>query len=203
MRLVPHARSAVPVTRAPAAIRSIGLVVALTAVVCFSGCSNKYMYYQTRYTPTSSEQSFSPSARLFWTENDEVYELPSNPPAVASVEGIDDHRSRIDCKTPGPAFKPEKIAAYGPGQAPGRGEIPASDLAHLDDRRELPPAPRRPPTEVAALGNEHLYGPNEPRPVTDIGGSDEGPYVKRNTEGTLKAHAIVGIGADNGWCPPK
>lgn len=179
-------------------------VAALALVASLSGCGGDYLYYQTRYIPTSSEQSFSPSAQWFWTENKEVYELPSNPPALASVEGQNDHRQRVDCKPPGPVFKPEALAKYGKGQGNGRGEVDGTEMASMGQPSGIPPAPKaRDPRALGGWGNDHQYGPDEVRPVRVVGLSDKLPQVPLYTDGTIKPKPMATTGSDEGWCPPK
>lgn len=187
-------------------VPSVGLpLLGLTvlALACLSGCGGDYLYYQTRYIPTSSEQSFSPSARWFRTEDREVYELPANPPALASVEGQDDHRARVDCKPPGPTFKPQPLASYGPEQRRGRGEVDSPDMAQMAGPSGIPPAPkRREPGPQGGWQNERLYGPNESRRLTDVAQMDAGPHVPRNTDTSISSDKMATTGPDDSWCPP-
>ena len=188
--------------RLAAHVRSAGLLAAFLALPLLSGCADS-LYYQTRYVPNSSEGAFSLGDRLFWTEESEVYELPANPPALAS-NADDEHRQRIDCKRPGQAFKANQIGGGGLTEIRGQSSITNPRLAALSDDPGLPRAPGPgKPVPIGGWHEEMPIGAREPAGLIPIGAFEDRP---RSTPGSgigrIPAKPIATIGDETGYCPP-
>ena len=188
--------------RLAAHVPSAGLLVAFLALPLLSSCANS-VYYQTRYVPTSSEGAFSLGDRLFWTEESEVYELPANPPALASNDD-DEHRSRVDCKPPGQPFKANQIGSGGLSEIRGKSSVSSYQLAVLSEDPGLPRAPGPgKPTPISGWHDEMLTGAREPAGLIPIAAYDDRP---RSTPGSginnIPANKMATIGDETGYCPP-
>ena len=175
----------------------------LVPLLGLSGCADS-VYYQTRYAPTSGEQAFGVGERWFWSEDDEVYELPANPPALAAGEEGDEHRSRVDCRKPGQAFRANVVARGDGTEIHGHGEASRLTVARMDDSLPLAkgPGPETPYT-VAGWHDEARYGTRERTGVAPVAAYDDRP---RSTPGSgldrSSVNTLVVSGDDSGWCPP-
>ena len=179
------------------------LLAMLAPVLLLAGGCADSVYHQTRYVPSAGEDAYSFSERLFWTEDAEVYETPANPPALASGED-DGHRSRIDCRKPGQAFKSGPVAAGGGTEINGHGLAEGPTLARMEDEplhgRGLPPdAPQR----VADWHDAGTTGARERPGLIPVANYDGRPRSqpasgidRRQTE------PMASTRDDADWCPP-
>jgi hypothetical protein len=188
--------------RLAAHVQSAGILVAFLALPLLSGCADS-LYYQTRYVPSSSEGAFSAGDRMFWTEESEVYELPANPPALASNED-DEHRQRVDCKPPGQQFKSNQVGSGGLTEIRGRSVVTNPQLAVMSNDLGLPRAPGPgKPTQMAGWHDEMPIGAREPAGILKVAGYEDRP---KSTPGsgidTIEPNKMVTIGDETGYCPP-
>lgn len=188
--------------RLAAHVPSSGLLTAFLALPLLSGCADS-LYYQTRYVPNSSEGAFSLGDRMFWTEDSEVYELPANPPALAT-NADDEHRQRIDCKPPGQLFKANQVASGGLTEIRGKSTVSNPQLAVLSDDPGLPRAPGPgKPTSMGGWHDEMPIGAREPAGLTPVAAYEDRP---RSTPGSgidkIPVNKMATIGDETGYCPP-
>ncbi len=181
------------------------LVTAAVASLGLGGCADN-AYYQTRYTPTSSDESYSVTERMFWTEDREVYGLPANPPALATGEtdGSDDHRKRLECQQPGQRFKSLQVATGNGSEIHGTSLVDSPTLvAQGDEQSGRGPGPdRRLP--IAGEYDAPVNGALDHREVIPVAVKNERSASVRG-EGIDRrpAEVLVGTRDDEGWCPPK
>jgi hypothetical protein len=81
------------------------LALLIPALALLGGCSES-LYYETRYIPTDIESTYTVSARIGWSGDHEVYELPAAPPDIEN-----DQAARVRCAYPYQKFKPYPIVA--------------------------------------------------------------------------------------------
>jgi hypothetical protein len=166
----------------------------LAPTLLLAGCGD--MYYQTRYIPVSAESVYSPSEQLTWTGDKQVYELPANPPALDEL-----HRTRIDCKPPGQAFKP--IAVVGIKDSERHREVGQPALVggiNSDPEPGLPfgPGKRLP---VAAWMDADPQGARDRIGLIPVAGSDTGPFPFRGSGRVDPAMPIAAYRSDQvDWC---
>jgi hypothetical protein len=179
------------------------LLAPAAALFLLAGCADS-IYYQTRYAPTSSSGSFSIGERMFRTEDKEVYELPANPPALAT-EQEDGHRSRIDCRRPGQAFKPNPIAGIEGDEIRGNPDGSVTPIARMSNDLELAKSPGPgAPQPLAGWQDEGRYGARERRDPPKVGGMEDRPAsVSGSGTKVIAPNKIAAIDNDTGWCPPK
>lgn len=180
----------------------LALVPVALAVLALSGCANS-VYYQTRYAPTSSEQSFGFGERLFWSEDKEVYELPANPPAIAT-DDEDLHRSRVECREPGQQFKPGQVATGGGTEVHGTSLVDGPTVGTMgDDTTPRSPRPER-PQPISGWHDEPRYGTRETRDPVKVVGPNLTPIsaAPGSRIDKIAPNPISTIGDDTGWCPP-
>ena len=179
------------------------LFFALMTSFVLGGCANN-AYYQTRYMPTSSEETYSASQRLFWREDSQVYDLPSNPPALASEAGADDdHRVRADCAMPGPEWKTDRLAAGNGAAIQGRSQVDGVPLVSIHEERVgVPLSPER----LAPTGgwhDERILGARDTRVHEPISGYDQRPIPVPGEGINRQSYGLVaGMRDDQNWCPP-
>lgn len=166
------------------------------------GCADS-IYHQTRYVPSAGADAYSFGERLFWTEDDEVYETPSNPPALASSED-DAHRSRIDCRKPGQAFKSNRIASGDGSEISGNGLAEGPTLARMEDEplhgRGLPPDAPQP---VATWHDAGTLGARERPGLVPVANYDARPRSQPASGiDRRQAETLAATRDDADWCPP-
>ena len=183
-------------------VPSAGLLATMLALPLLSGCANS-LYYQTRYVPNSGAGAFSMADRMFWTEESEVYELPANPPALAT-DADDAHRQRVDCQRPGQAFKANLIGSGGLTEIRGSSYVSNPRLAVLDDDPDLPRAPSPgKPTLMGGWHDEMPAGAREPVGLIPVAAYDDRPRsIPGSGTDTIPPKNMATIGDDSGWCPP-
>ena len=167
------------------------------------GCADN-VYYQTRYAPTSGEDTYSFSERLFQSEDREVYETPANPPALASGED-DDHRSRVDCRKPGQDFKAGRVAAGGGTEIHGHGQSDGPPVARMEDEPLLGrgPGPDTPP-KMADWHDAGTPGARERPGLVPVANYDTRPTSQvASGIGMRQAELLAGTREDATWCPPQ
>lgn len=184
-------------------------VAALTAAVAaatlaLSGCADS-VYYQTRYAPTSSEEAYSASERMFWHEDTEVYALPANPPALVTgtTDGDDDHRARRDCKPPGQQFKPFQVATGNGEDSHHHSVIPTLQVATMGE--DPAHGPRTgPASSLVGWHDETVPGAHDYREQPRVAGYEDRPKSVRG-EGIDRRtpDPVAGVLDDEGWCPPR
>ena len=127
--------------------------VLLPALLLLAGCGDSTMYYQTRYIP-SSDESFTAVGRLGYGADSEVYELPSQAPAIDG-----EHRKRVDCVVPGPRFKSQAKVEYAQEEVHGHGPSEGATIAD-EDARMHPTGPDRRLKDlpVAKIENQPFEG---------------------------------------------
>jgi hypothetical protein len=183
-------------------MRLAPLVLPALVLCCLTGCANS-VYYQSRYAPTSSSQSFGVGERIFWTEDKEVYELPANPPAISTDEE-DEHRSRRDCLQPGQNFKAPQVASGGGTEIRGLGGANGPKVAAMADESGIHKAPGPgPAVAIAGWEDEARYGTRERTFLVPVAGN-QGPITAAPGSGInrIPPNRVAGIGDDTGWCPP-
>ncbi len=131
------------------------LLLPLLAIV--GGCTSHREYYQTRYVPSSSEESYSSLARTSWKGDKEVFELPSQPAGTGDL-----HRQRRPCALPGPRFKPD--AMVGTHDELAGHSAASNDLMGAMDSRPVP-------------GRE--LGPQWAYPIGTMGNRPPGPVYPK------------------------
>ncbi len=184
-------------------MRAAVLTFAVMTSFVLGGCANN-AYFQTRYLPTSSEETYSSSQRLFWSEDTQVYDLPSKPPALASEVGADDdHRARIDCAKPGPEWKADRVATGNGTAIQGRSQVDGLPLVGIHEERGGVPLPPERLAPTGAWHDERVLGARDTRAHEPISGYDQRPLpvpgegINRNNHGL-----VAGMRDDEGWCPP-
>ncbi len=179
------------------------LLAPAAALFLLAGCADS-IYYQTRYAPTSSSGSFSIGERMFRTEDNEVYELPANPPALATAQE-DSHRSRVDCRRPGQAFKSNPIAGIDGDEIHGNPDGSVTPIARMSNDLELAKSPGPgAPQPLAGWQDEGRYGARERRDPPKVGGAEDRPASVPGSGTTVIApNKIATIDNDTGWCPPQ
>lgn len=186
-------------------MRVAAITFAVVTLFVFGGCADN-AYYQTRYMPTSSDESFSAGERLFWKEDAEVYDLPSRPPALAAneVDADDDHRPRIDCAPPGPKFQPERVAAGNGTEIRGNSRVDGLKVAAMRDNQTGVALPPDSAIRIIGWHEERERGARDDRPQDPVAGYDTRPQSVRG-EGIDRGHVdtVAGMRDDEGWCPPK
>lgn len=149
--------------------------LAVLGGLALTGCGDRSerAYYRSRYIPENVEDTYSPVKRGMWRGDPEVYELPSQPPALDGV-----HYERVNCDLPGPRFKAQTMAALG-DEAPAS-SAPEVTIAGAMDSRPVPLGALDPLPGYRAGGQR---GP-EPMgvykttlPVQDAGGFDSRPRI--------------------------
>lgn len=186
-------------------MRVSALFCAVVTTFALGGCADN-AYYQTRYMPTSSEESFGAGQQLFWQGDAQVYDLPSHPPALAAndIDSDDAHRQRIDCAQPGPKFKAQTVASGNGTEVRGRSSVDNLKVAAMRDDRtgvSLPPGPALP---IGGTHGERELGAHDDRPQDPVAGTDTRPKSVRG-EGIDRRPAtpLSSMRDDEGWCPPK
>ena len=186
-------------------MRAAVLTFAVMTSFVLGGCANN-AYYQTRYAPTSSEESYSSGERLFWQEEHEVYALPSRPPALAANEvgADDDHRQRIDCVMPGPQLKSDRVAVGDGTEIHGHSRVDNLPMVTMRDERNGVPLPSLNGSQVGGWHDERELGASDDRPHLPVSGYDSRPVPVRG-EGIDRhqSNIVAGTRDDEGWCPPK
>jgi hypothetical protein len=179
------------------------LLAPAAALVLLAGCADS-IYYQTRYAPTSSSGSFSLGERMFRTEDKEVYELPANPPAL-STETEDGHRSRVECRRPGQAFKSDPIAGVEGDEIHGNPDGSVTKIAVMSNDLELAKSPGPDaPQPLAGWHDEERYGTRERRDPPKVGAfEDRAQSVPGSGTKVIAPNKIAVMDSDPGWCPPK
>lgn len=122
--------------------------IMLPVLLLLAGCGDSTMYYQTRYIP-SADESFTTAGRLGYSADDEVYELPAQPP---TVDG--EHRKRVDCAVPGQKFKPQAKVAFAPEEVRGNGPT-EGPVVVAEDARMHPVGPDRSLKDVPVAKTEN------------------------------------------------
>lgn len=152
------------------------LICAVVTTFVLGGCADN-AYYQTRYMPTSSEESFSVGERLFWNEDSQIYELPSHPPALAANEvgADDDHRQRIDCASPGPKFQSPRVASGNGTEVRGNSQVNGLTVASMRDDHAGVALPPGPATPIGGWHDERELGAHDDRPQDPVAGYDTRP----------------------------
>jgi hypothetical protein len=132
--------------------------VLFPVLLLIAGCGDSTMYYQTRYIP-SSDESFTTIGRLGYSADDDVYELPAQPP---TLDG--EHRKRADCAVPGQKFKPQAKVAYAPQEVRSNGPSDGPVVA-VEDARMHPVGPDKglKDVPVAKIENQPFEGLNQTR----------------------------------------
>ena len=177
---------------------------AVATTFVLGGCADN-AYYQTRYMPTSSEESYGAGERLFWTEDADIYHLPSHPPALAANEvgADDDHRQRKDCAQPGPKFNSQRVAAGNRTDVTGRSSVDGLRVAVMREDDSNPRIPANPATKMGGMHQERQIGAHDDRPQDPVSATESrtrsvrGEGLDRRPADTLSA-----MRADEGWCPP-
>jgi hypothetical protein len=144
----------------------------LPVLLLLAGCGDSTMYYQTRYIPNSDE-SFTTVGRLGYSADDEVFELPAQPPTLDGV-----HRKRADCAVPGQKFKPQAKVAYAPQEVHGNGPADGPPVG-AEDARMHPVGPDKllKDVPVAKIENQPFEGLNQTRrEVITTGIGDSRPH---------------------------
>jgi hypothetical protein len=113
---LPHACKRLPWLALPALALALG------------GCSES-VYYDTRYVPTDVESSYSLSARMGWSGDREVYELPAAAPDIDNEQ-----KPRVRCTYPYQKFKPQTIAGMGRDEVHSTADIGEVAYGGYDDR---------------------------------------------------------------------
>lgn len=113
---IPSARTKLPLLALPALLLALG------------GCSES-LYYDTRYVPTDVESTYSVSARIGWSGDREVYELPAAAPDIDNEQ-----KARVRCAYPYQKFKPQTIAGMGLDQVHSSTDIGEVAYGGYDDR---------------------------------------------------------------------
>lgn len=181
------------------------LTFAVVTTFVLGGCADN-AYYQTRYMPTSSEESYSAGERLFWKEDAQVYDLPSHPPALAANEvgADDDHRSRIDCAPPGVKFHAPLVASGNGTEVRGNSEVNGLQIASMRDDQAGVTLPPGPATPIGGWHGERELGAHDDRPQDSVAGFDTRPQsVGGEGINRRPAENLAGTRDDEGWCPPK
>lgn len=83
------------------------LLPLVASIALCTGCGDA-LYYQTRAAPEGGSE-FGFVSWLFHSEDSDVYELPSRPPAISTATE-DNHLARRDCERPIPRFKTNTLA---------------------------------------------------------------------------------------------
>ena len=178
---------------------------AVATTFVLGGCADN-AYYQTRYMPTSSEESYSTGERLFWTEDAHIYDLPSHPPALAANEvgADDDHRQRQDCALPGPKFLSPRVAAGNRPEIRGQSTVDGLRVAVMREDDSNPRIPANPATRMGVMQQERELGAHDDRPQDPVSATDSrtrsvrGEGIDRRPVDKLSV-----MRDDEGWCPPK
>ncbi len=177
-------------------------LLGLLAVVVLGGCADN-VYYQTRYVP-SEGGAFSGMDGMFRREDPEVYELPANPPALASDDEDRAHRPRVDCRAPGVRFKARRVAGSGEPEAESRSTNEGLVVARLSDDPAAVVSPRPDPRPaIVGIHEEYRYGAPESRGPIPVAGTEDRPVSMRATGIDRRpARPIAAIGDRDDWCPP-
>ena len=186
-------------------MRAAALTCAVMSMFVLGGCADN-AYYQTRYMPTSSEESFGTGERFFWKEDAQIYDLPSHPPALAANEvgADDDHRQRRECALPGPKLKSQTVAAGNGTEIRGQSLVDGLRVAAMRDDESNPRMPANPATPIGGWHQETELGARDDRPQDPVAGTDTRPMSVRG-EGIDRRPVdnLSIMREDEGWCPPK
>lgn len=107
------------------------LILAGCAVAVLAGCGSdrgERAYYRSRYVPERVDESYTGIQRAQWRGDAEVFELPSQPPALNG-----EHYTRINCEKPGPQFKSQPIVAYS-DEVRGNTRLDVAHIGGMDTR---------------------------------------------------------------------
>jgi hypothetical protein len=104
-------------------------LLALPALALALGGCSESLYYDTRYVPTDIESTYSVSARIGWSGDREVYELPAAAPDIENEQ-----KARVRCTYPYQKFKPQTIAGMGLDEVHSSTDIGEVAYGGYDDR---------------------------------------------------------------------
>ncbi|MBA3710098.1 MAG: hypothetical protein H0W83_14910, partial [Planctomycetes bacterium] len=148
-----------------------------------------------------ADSVYSASEQLTWNGDREVYELPANPPAIDDL-----HRSRVDCKRPGQAFKARSMVEIADHSDRYNGLAEVAMVGGQDNG----PLPGRAPaalkaTPIAAMDDAYGSGApvhSHPMPVAAW---NTDPTNFRGSGTSLYPVTPVAASRDDqtDWCPPR
>jgi hypothetical protein len=180
-------------------MRCLPAFAVVFAALVLGGCSGRNdAVYTTRQMPTSSEDAYASMAKRTWSEDNEVYELPAQPPAIDDL-----HRPRAVCASPGQRMKPITIGGVANPMYVNRGHSLPLNTGRMSDRPDpLPLIPLKPLSPVAAFGYEEPIGAREPVQTLPVAAYDDRPRSQASSGvgRRLIDEALARTAEANVWC---